>query len=93
MEMQPSSFVQACAPTAASRYDRKGVVSAIPVSISSSVHRAGGTLDTSGLCENESMSYSGDCGEVRTDHELRLWGATFLRLHYRLAERAAPARA
>jgi hypothetical protein len=36
--------------------------------------------------------YSGDCGEVRTDHELRLWGATFLRLHYRLAERAAPAR-
>lgn len=32
--------------------------------------------------------YEGDTGEVRADHELWIWGARFLRLHYRMRRRA-----
>lgn len=36
--------------------------------------------------------YAGDePGEVRADHVLAIWGATFLRLHYRLRRRSVPA--
>jgi hypothetical protein len=33
--------------------------------------------------------YADSAGSVRADHVLRLWGATFLRLHYRLRPRPA----
>lgn len=33
--------------------------------------------------------YPGAAGEIRADHVLTLWGATFLRLHYRLRVRTA----
>lgn len=32
--------------------------------------------------------YAGDGRDVRADHTMRIWGATFLRLHYRLRPRA-----
>jgi hypothetical protein len=35
--------------------------------------------------------YSAEAGVVRADHVLTLWGATFLRLHYRLRTRAGAA--
>ena len=35
--------------------------------------------------------YMADDGDVRADHTLKLFGATFLRLHYRLRKRVLPA--
>jgi hypothetical protein len=35
--------------------------------------------------------YPAERGQIRADHELTLWGATFLRIHYRLQPHAAPA--
>jgi hypothetical protein len=35
--------------------------------------------------------YAAEDGLVRADHVLRLWGCTFLRLHYRLRRAAAAA--
>jgi hypothetical protein len=37
--------------------------------------------------------YADEYGAVRADHVLKLWGATFLRLHYRLRTRVPAARA
>jgi len=37
--------------------------------------------------------YPGDGADVRADHTMWLWGQVFLRLHYRMRPRSAPARA
>ena len=55
------------------------------------VHREGGRVSARYLRSlKESIHvYSGDENEVRADHVLKIWGTTFLRLHYRMTEKHA----
>jgi hypothetical protein len=34
--------------------------------------------------------YVDDAGELRAEHDLKLWGATFLKLHYRMRLVSSP---
>jgi hypothetical protein len=55
------------------------------------VHLPDGTIRARYLRSlRESIHVYAMDGGVRADHVLSLWGITFLRLHYRLRERAVP---
>lgn len=46
-----------------------------------------GVVGTLRAIKEDIRGYADSRGQLRADHNLQLWGATFLRLHYRMRRR------